>query len=138
MDFTVKINLNLDSIEQLKQIYGENLINKIYSITTDYNQRIIRDAKEILRTEDKIDTRRLRNSIKQSARVYSTRFINSIYSGTKYARFVHEGAEHKDSKIVPHFVSFKTAPYLFGQKNIRLFKKYKVIGISLTNIMANI
>lgn len=113
MNDEVRVELNQEDIKKFREAYGEELFDKILVITQTYNQKIATDAKEMIRQEERIDTGRLRNSIKSSAKVYANKVVGEVYSGTKYARFIHEGAKHQGSKIVPHFVSFSVAPSLY-------------------------
>ncbi len=112
MDDEVRIELNQDDINKIKQTYGEEIFNKVLTITQTYNQKITTEAKEIIRRENRIDTGRLRNSIKSSAKTYASKVVGEVYSGTKYARFIHEGAKHQGSGLVSHFVPFSVAPSL--------------------------
>lgn len=124
MDDEVRIELNQDDINKLKQTYGEEIFNKVLVITQTYNQKITTEAKEIIKQEQKIDTGRLRNSIKSSAKVYANKVVGEVYSGTKYARFVHEGAKHQGNELVSHFVSFGKVPSL-----LIWAKRHKLIEI---------
>ncbi len=110
-DFNVNSNIvELDTkmLEKHLKKYDKELLENIKRVANIYNQKIVRDAKEIIRQEDKIDTGRLRNSIKSNVKNLTL----EIYSNTKYARFIHEGAKHDGNNIVPHFVPFKKAPSL--------------------------
>lgn len=113
MNDEVRVGLNQEDIKKFRETYGEEIFDKILTITQTYNQKIATDAKEIIKQYEKIDTGRLRNSIKSSAKVYANKVVGEVYSGTKYARFIHEGSKHQGSKIVPYFVSFSAAPSLY-------------------------
>lgn len=108
------ISIDATNLKQLEIKYGEELTNKAKNIISKYVSIIERDAKQIINDEEKIDTGRLLNSIKSSLSIYANLngLAGKVYSGTKYARFIHEGAEHDGNNIKPHFVKFSTAPSL--------------------------
>ena len=109
----VNITVNTEDLKQLYSKYGESLTNKAVSVVRKYTNKIANEAKQIIDEHDYRDTGRLINSIKPTVRAYGEKVTGRIAAGTKYARFIHEGAKHQGDEIVPFFVPFKTAPSLW-------------------------
>lgn len=107
------IRVNQNDTNRLQERYGRTLFNKAHSIIENYNQIMAREGKKIITEEKKIDTARLKNTITSETTVNLYDITGETYSGTKYGRFVHEGAMHEGGNIVPHFVSFAKVPSLF-------------------------
>lgn len=108
----VNIQINPIDYQRLRELYGNDFAKEVVRVTKTFTQRIQRDARENLVTEGKVDSGALINSIKEEVRLYNAKVIGQVYSGTKYARFIHEGAKHEGTEIVPFFVSFQVAPSL--------------------------
>jgi hypothetical protein len=97
-------------LEKFEDKYSKELVQKAINVIDKYTLMIQRDAREIIDKEGYRDTGDLINSIKPSVKMYADKVAGEVNSGTKYARFVHEGAEHDGNNLKPHFVSFKIAP----------------------------
>lgn len=108
----VNIQIHQRDYQRLIEQYGNEFAQEVSRVTQTFTQRIQRDAREHLRTEGKVDSGALINSIKEEVHLYNGKVIGQVYSGTKYARFIHEGAKHEGTEIVPFFVSFQVAPSL--------------------------
>ncbi len=108
----MNIQINQRDYQRLRETYGNDFVQEVVNVTKSFTQRVQRDARTLLREENKIDSGSLINSIKEEVQIYNSRVLGQVYSGTKYARFIHEGAKHEGEEIVPFFVSFKTAPSL--------------------------
>lgn len=110
----VNIEINRRDYQNLVNQYGNEKLDKVIKATRTFTQKVQRDARQVLRRGEnkKVNTGQLINSIKQQVNVYNGLVIGQVYSGVKYARFIHEGAKHEGDKVVPFFVSFKTAPSL--------------------------
>lgn len=108
----MNIQINQRDYQRLRELYGNDFAKEVVRVTKTFTQRIQRDARETLVTEGKVDSGALVNSIKEEVRLYNAKVLGQVYSGTKYARFIHEGAKHEGEEIVPFFVSFKKAPSL--------------------------
>lgn len=126
MDDRFSININQEQINSFTRRYTSDFEDKVINLTNLYNMKIARDAKNIITNENRVDTGYLRNSIKiKKARKIRNIIRSEIYSGTKYGRFVHEGAEHNGNNIVPHFVPFNKAPSLlsWAKRHRIIYKK---------------
>lgn len=123
-----RISIDQESMNRLIRFYGEESLGRIQQVTLNYTEKVARDAKTILRNKKRVDTGRTVNSISPNVRVYSNKVIGQVNSATKYARFIHEGAEHEsDTVIVAHFVPFKIAPslLLWAKRKRIIFRKNK-------------
>lgn len=116
------VYIEAEGLEELENKYTHELVQKTIKVIEKYTAIIERDAKKIITNEGYRDTGRLINSIKPQVMVYGTKIVGKINSGTKYARFIHEGAEHEGDKIVSHFVPFSQAPSLLAWA-----KKHEII-----------
>lgn len=125
-DTEIRLNVNENDMRELRARYGLELTEKVKGITRDHAILVRRDAKKIIKDAKHIDTGRLINSITASVKVYSKRVTGEVTAGTKYARFIHEGADHMGGEEVhPHFVPFSKAPGLFkwAERNGKIVKK---------------
>lgn len=105
-----------ERLEQLFSKYGKDLTEKAIRVTTKYTNKIASEAKEIIDEHQYRDTGRLINSIKPSIHAYADRIVGEVNAGTKYAKFIHDGARHpvKGSEETERFfVPFKIAPSLY-------------------------
>lgn len=113
MEDSIRIHVKDNTIDQLYHKYGEDAAKKAIRLVSKFTEMVERDAKKNIKEAGQIDTGRTRNAIKNSTLVYFNRIVGQVYAGTKYARFLHEGAEHEeDETIIPHFVPFSVAPSL--------------------------
>ncbi len=110
-----KIVMEQEQLKKLFDKYGEDLTKKAIGVTTKYTNKIARDAKEIIDKYKYRDTGRLINSIKPSIHAYADRIVGEVNAGTKYAKFIHEGAKHKpgSEETERFFVPFRVAPSLY-------------------------
>lgn len=111
-----KIKIDEKSMEHLFEHYGENMAVKAMKITNKYTNIITREAKKIIDDYKYRDTGRFINSIKPSLYLYADRVVGEVNAGTKYAKFIHDGARHptEDSEATERFfVPFVKAPSLF-------------------------
>lgn len=112
---SVRISVKEEDLQKLINKYGQDVVQKAINITKNYTERVSRDAKKIVKEENKINTGQLVNSIKPSIKIYASRITGTIKAGAKHARFIHEGAYHEsDTEIVPFFVPFSVAPSLLN------------------------
>lgn len=109
-----KVNIQVDQValQNLINTYGEDKVQEVIQITRTFTQKVQRDARSILKESGRVNSGQLINSIKQQVNAYNNKVIGQVYSKTKYARFIHEGAKHEGAEIVPFFVSFTIAPSL--------------------------
>ncbi|OON99152.1 MAG: hypothetical protein ATN35_02030 [Epulopiscium sp. Nele67-Bin004] len=110
-----RINVEIDatSLKELEKIYTVDKVNEIVDITNTFTQKIQADARTIIRCAPHVDSGRLINSIKATTKTNSNTITGQVASATDYARFIHEGADHKGTNnIHPFFVPFKLAPSL--------------------------
>ena len=108
----VSIKIDPNTYQSLINKYGNEKVEQIIGITHTFSQKVQAEAREILKSQGKVDSGTLINRIKYQVNMYNNRVVGQVYAGTKYARFIHEGAKHKGSEITPFFVSFNTAPSL--------------------------
>jgi len=102
-----------EDLIKLNEKYGTDLVNKAIKVVDKYTLKIEKEAKKIIDEEGYRDTGKLINSIHSSVVAYARKVQGEVNAGAEYARFIHEGAEHKGNKLVPHFVSFAVAKGLF-------------------------
>ncbi|WP_129596028.1 HK97 gp10 family phage protein [Anaerophilus nitritogenes] len=112
MDDRISIEIDIDTLRRLEERYGQRQIEGAKRIIEKYTNIVSREAKQIINDYGYRDTGRLINSIKPSLLVYTNKIQGWVKAGTKYARFIHEGAEHEGDDIVKHFVPFRVAPTL--------------------------
>lgn len=111
-----KIVVDQKNLEKLFNKYGEELTEKAVRVTNKYTNIITNEAKEIIDDYSYRDTGRLINSIKPSIRAYADRVVGEVNAGTKYAKFIHDGARHPtegSEETERFFVPFNKAPSLF-------------------------
>lgn len=106
----IRIVIDDTSLAELENRYGAALTQKALRITNTYVQKVQRDAQEIIAEAGHKDTGRLVDSVKSKVKGSSQKVTGEVYAGTKYARFIHEGAKHEGNKIVPHYVPFSVNP----------------------------
>lgn len=106
----IRIVIDDTSLADLENRYGAELTQKAVRITNTYIQKVQRDAQDIIANAGHVDTGRLVNSIKSKVKGNSQKVTGEVYAGTKYARFIHEGAKHEGESIVPHYVPFAVNP----------------------------
>lgn len=121
----IRIVIDDTSLADLENRYGAELTQKAVRITNTYIQKVQRDAQDIIANAGHVDTGRLVNSIKSKVKGNSQKVTGEVYAGTKYARFIHEGAKHEGDKIVPHLVPFSVAPSLliWAKRNKVIYQK---------------
>lgn len=128
----LSVTVDPQALQRLINRFGQVKIDRIRQVTINYTERLARESKKIIRDEKHIDTGRTVNSISPNVRIYGNRILGQVNAGTKYARFVHEGAEHlSDTQIVPHFVPFNIAPslLLWAKRNKVVYQKTKTGAI---------
>lgn len=128
----LRIRVDQQALQRLIDRFGQSKIDRIQRVTLNYSERVAREAKKIIRDEKHVDTGRTVNSISPNVRIYGNRILGQVNAGTKYARFIHEGAEHlSDSQIVPHFVPFSISPslLLWAKRNKVVYQKTKTGAI---------
>lgn len=109
------ISINDADIEELYREYGEETVRKAEQITRKYAALVQREAREIIAKEGHIDTSRLVNSILIMVQGNSEGILGRTYTDLKHAGYIHDGTKHvSEDNLVPHFVSFKTAPSLLA------------------------
>ena len=108
----MNIQIHQRDYQRLRELYGDDFVKEVVKVTKTFTQKVQRESRNILNSEGRKDTGHLIQSIKEEVNLYNQRVLGQVYSGTKYARFIHEGAKHKGSEIVPFFVSFSVAPSL--------------------------
>lgn len=111
-----KIVVNQDQLDRLFKKYGEDLTEKAIRVTTKYTNKIANEAKEIIDDYRYRDTGRLINSIKPSIHAYVDKIVGEVNAGTKYAKFIHDGAKHPtpgSEETERFFVPFRVAPSLY-------------------------
>lgn len=108
-----KIVVDQESLDKLFSKYEHGLVEKATRVVSKYSNIIARDSKDIIDQYKYRDTGRLINSIKPSVKAYADKVVGQVKAGTKYARFIHEGAKHNGSRTERFFVPFKVAPSLF-------------------------
>lgn len=131
----IRIVIDDTSLADLENRYGAELTQKAVRITNTYIQKVQRDAQDIIANAGHVDTGRLVNSIKSKVKGNSQKVTGEVYAGTKYARFIHEGAKHEGESIVPHYVPFSVAPSLFiwAKRNKVIYQKKKDGTMRKTN-----
>lgn len=109
-----EVNIQVDpvALQNLINTYGEEKVGEVVQITQTFTQKVQREARDILKQKGRVDTGGLIDSIKQQVNTYNHKVIGQVYTSSKYARFIHEGARHEGATTVPFFVSFKIAPGL--------------------------
>lgn len=111
-----KVTVNDKGIQRLFDKYGQELTEKSVRVINKYTNKVSNEAKKIIDENKYRDTGRLINSIKPSISVYAERIVGEVNAGTKYARYIHDGARHptEGSKNTERFFApFKKAPSLY-------------------------
>lgn len=131
----IRIVIDETSLEELENQFGAALTQKAVRITNTYVQKVQRDAQAIIADAGHVDTGKLVNSMKSKTTSDGQTIIGEVYAGTKYARFIHEGAKHEGEHIVPHFVLFTKAPSLliWAKRNKVIYQKKKDGRMRKTN-----
>ncbi len=111
-------------LAKLNEKYDERLVNKAIKVVDKYTLMIESDAKEIIKSEGAIDQGGLIGSIHSSVMAYAEKIKGEVGTVKEYSRFIHEGAEHKGDKIVPHYVPFDVVE---GNGLFIWAKRHKVI-----------
>ncbi len=113
-----KLVMSLDEIRakvdatQIEK-YVTTKIKNIEKVSDTFGQLIQDKSRTIINKNHTVDTGQLINSIKKETHTTDNKISTQVYSGTNYARFIHEGTDHKGTnKVHARFVSFKTAPSL--------------------------
>ena len=121
----IRVAIDDNDLNVLEQRYGAALTQKALRVTNTYVMKLQRDAQVLINEAGHVDTGRLANSIKSKVNADSEKVTGEVYAGTKYARFIHEGAQHEGEEIVPHFVPFAVAPSLliWAKRNKVIYQK---------------
>lgn len=122
-----RINVVIDDTDlaYLEHRYGAKLMNKALRVTNLYVSHMQRNAQVIINDSGHVDTGKLVGSIKSKVNASNRKITGEVYSGSKYARFIHEGAKHEGEEIKPHFVPFAVAPSLltWAKRNKVIYQK---------------
>lgn len=110
-----KIVVDQEQLKKLFDKYGENLTGKAVKVVNKYTNKIVNEGKKIIDDNKYRDTGRLINSLKPSMQAYADRVVGEARAGTKYARFIHDGAKHilGTDRTERFFVPFKVSPSLY-------------------------
>lgn len=120
-----QIHVDTADLEALADRYGAAAARAL-QITQTYTQKLQREARRQIESAGRVDTGRLVQAIQPATRAEAGSILGTVSAGTKYARFIHEGAMHQgDGKIVPHFVPFSIAPslLLWAKRNKVVYQK---------------
>lgn len=124
----IRIEVNQEDLDRITQRYGEELVSKVTSVMLNYTKKVSVTAKDILDKENRIDTGKLKGSIKPSLHIYAKGIIKGeVNAGAPYARFVHEGVKHNNGTLRRYFVPFRVAPKLeiWAKRHGKLKRRYK-------------
>lgn len=108
-----KIIVDQENLDKLLDKFDGRLVERAVKVVNKYTAIVARESKKIIDDHKYRDTGRLINSIKPSVKAYADRVKGEVNAGTKYARFIHEGAKHNGKAVERFFVPFKVAPSLF-------------------------
>ncbi len=108
------MTIDTQTLQQLEKDYTIDKVNQIINVTDAMNMKIADEAREILRNKHK-NKGDLINSIKTTVNSKNNVITGQVSSAKDYARFVHEGVDHKGtSEVHPMLVRFRVAPSLLS------------------------
>lgn len=123
MSDRISVTVDQKHFENLVNQFGERMVNDAIRVTRDYTQKVQSEAREIIRDSGHVDTGAMLNRIQTLVDTTRLGVKGEVNNAVKYARFWHEGAQHKsDTELEKHFVSFAVAPSL-----LKWAKKHGVI-----------
>lgn len=106
------INIDTSTMDELVAHFGSRATARAINITRSYAKKIQSEARTMLQEKGRISSGQLVQSIQPEVSESGGIVQGQVNAAAPHARFIHEGAMHDGSQIVPHFVSFAVAPSL--------------------------
>lgn len=106
----ISVLIDDSALIDLERRYGTRFTQKALNVVKEYTGKIQDESKDIIDRAGHVDSGELIDTIQRDITTGGGDIVGEVYAGTKYARFIHEGAKHEGSEIKPHFVPFAVNP----------------------------